>query len=240
MAMTDFGFRCCPIFHAEILEISGDEVVFSPLRCFVTNGRTILSASKRPCEVRTNTHKTKELLPPTKYVESVWRTKKTHPIGMEKPSCELLELPEIAASRTLSTLSTRHRLFSLAELAEARNHLEWNTRMERISEKIQKQAELRRRELERLEAATKETISLRKEERETRTTVERALLEETKKIAEHAGKVSRILGYRTTQTGKKWVVLQDTEDDTTVCVWATRSLERILDRQAACFQKYNV
>ena len=47
--MADFGFRRCPIFEVEVLEVHDDEVVFSRLRCFFKDAPTILAASRRPC-----------------------------------------------------------------------------------------------------------------------------------------------------------------------------------------------
>ena len=52
--------------------------------------------------------------------------------------------------------------------------------MERIAEIVRENAESRRRELERLEAATQEIRALREERAATRLAVEAALVEETK------------------------------------------------------------
>ena len=82
-AMDYGGFW--PIFHAEIVGEEGGEVLFSPLRCFTKVGPTILAASKRPCELHPGAPNPQDLLPPTRHVEWVWRTKKHTGLEMKSP-----------------------------------------------------------------------------------------------------------------------------------------------------------
>ena len=102
-AMADFGFQNCPIFQT-IDGLEGSEVFFSPLRCYTKIGPTVLAASNKPCELHPGAPNPQDLLPPTRHVEWVWRTKITSRIGVEKPSCELVEVPQIAEGRNISTL----------------------------------------------------------------------------------------------------------------------------------------
>lgn len=262
--MADFGLRNYPIFQTEILGVEDEGVVFAPLRCYTKDGSTILATHNKPCEMHPGAPDPRELLPSTTHVEWRWRARKPKKIGSERPSCELVEVPEVAEGRSLSTLSTRNRLQRLCELVEAERRLDWEARMERIAERYSENVEARQRELEHLQAATQERRKLWEEKTATRHTVERALLEETTKIAMQAGKVLDILGFRTTQTGNRRVVLrallcaneyepcegealgckhdrQGSEeealgDEPCVCVWETKGLGRILDSQAECFE----
>ena len=44
--MADFGYKSCPIFHAEIVGEEGGEVLFSPLRCFTKGGAAGTNGAK--------------------------------------------------------------------------------------------------------------------------------------------------------------------------------------------------
>ena len=101
--------------------------------------------------------------------------------------------------------------------------MDWEARINKIAEKVRENTEIRRRELEQLEAATQEIRELREERAATKFAVEKALVNdrETKKISEQAGKVFHILGFRVTQTGRKRVVLLGENEDQEVCVWET-------------------
>lgn len=107
--------------------------------------------------------------------------KKRSTIGVKKPSCELVEVPHIAAGKTLSTLSTRNRLLRLKELVKARTRLDWEARMEKIAVKEKANTEIRRKEIKQLEVAMKEIRELREERAATRIAVERVLLDDTQK-----------------------------------------------------------
>ena len=233
--MADLGLRNCLIFRTEILGMEGEEVLFSPLQAYTKDATTILAAYNKPCELHQGAPDPREVLPPTRHVEWVWRTRKTQRIGVARPSCELVEVPEMAAGRRLSTLSTRGRLQRRLELEEAELRLDWEDRMGRIVERHRALAEARARELEQLEATIQERRRALEQRTATRRVVEKALLEGTKKIAELTGKILDILGVRATQTGRRRIVLQEAEDGPIVCVWATKGLERILDNQAGAF-----
>ena len=155
-------------------------MLFSAVRCCTKVGPTILAASNRPCELQPGAPNPQDLLPPTRHVEWLLRTKKTQRIGIEKPSCELTEAPQIAEGRHISTLSTRNRYNRLQELVNARDCLVWAGRMEKIAAIGRENAEKRRGEIERLEEATREIRAFREEKAETRLAVEAALVKETK------------------------------------------------------------
>ena len=111
-AMADFGFQNCPRrteTETEIVGMEGSEVFFSPLRCYTKIGPTILAASNKPCELHPGAPNPQDLLLPTRHVEWVWRTKASR-IGVEKPSCELVEVPQITEGRNISTLSTINKV----------------------------------------------------------------------------------------------------------------------------------
>ena len=71
-----FRFRRCPIFVTEILDVQGDEVVFSKLCCW-TKG-TILVPSPRPCQIHPDAPDPAEFLPPTERIVWMWQKKKCH------------------------------------------------------------------------------------------------------------------------------------------------------------------
>lgn len=75
--------------------------------------------------------------------------------------------------------------------------------------KLQRKTEIRQKEIERLEAATKEIPELWKERAATRIAVQRALLDDGhKKNEELAGKFLLVLECRDTQTDRKRVVAE--------------------------------
>ena len=99
-AMADFGLRRCPIFEVEILGVEEDEILFSSLRCFHKDAPTTLVAWNKPCELHPNAPDAGQLLPPTEHLECVWRRRKVcNRIGVERPSCELVELPALPRPR---------------------------------------------------------------------------------------------------------------------------------------------
>ena len=101
-AVDDSG-RNCLIFRTEILGMEGEVVLFSPLQAYTKNAPTILAAYNKPCELHQGGPDLREVLPPIWNVEFVWRTRKPQLIGVAIPSCELVEVPEMAAARRLST-----------------------------------------------------------------------------------------------------------------------------------------
>ena len=251
--VADFGLRNCPIFRTEILGMEGEEVLFSPLQAYTKDAPTILAAHNKPCELHLGAPDPGEVLPPTEHVGWVWRRQKTHPIGIERPSCELLEVPEIAAGRRLSTLSTRGLLRRQEELLEAAAFLDWEARIRLVAERHIAWGEELAAEREREKALLEATVQRRREEiagtSRARSAVEEALLGNTQKVADIAGKAFDILGARTTERGGRRVVLRASgpgpgpapapdNDQPAICVWATRGLERILDNQeGSCFSR---
>lgn len=77
----------------------------------------------------------KTLLLPTEHVEWEWWKKKVHAIGVEKLSCELVEMPEKSAQREPSTPSTRNRARRLEDILEEREKLGSSQTLENVTRK---------------------------------------------------------------------------------------------------------
>lgn len=77
----------------------------------------------------------KTLLPPTEHVEWEWGKKKVHAIGVEKLSCEPVEMPEKSAQREPSTPSTRNRARRLEDILEEREKLGSSQTLENVTRK---------------------------------------------------------------------------------------------------------
>lgn len=93
---------------------------FSKFRCYRKDAITILVLSRGSCQVfPEGVPDPAEFLPPTEHVEWKFRRAKTRAIGHQKSFGELLEVPEIAYERELSTRSTRLRARRLAEILNA-------------------------------------------------------------------------------------------------------------------------
>ena len=213
--------------------MEGEEVLFLPLQAYTKDVPTILAAYNKPCELHQGAPDPREVLPPTRHVEWVWRTRKPQQIGVARPLCELVEVPEMAAGRRLSTLSTRWRLQRRLELEEAELRLDWA----RSVENCRKAQGSGRGSGKRAKAiGGYHTGASQGSRAKGRNQARRRIsaFGRDKKIAELAGKVLDILGVRATQTGRRRVVLQE-EDGPIVCVWATKGLERILGNQAEAF-----
>ena len=103
--MGDFG----PYFTRRLWERKVERCYFRLFAASQKSGQPFLPASKRPCELHPGAPNPQDLLPPTRHVEWVWRTKKTHRIWDEKPSCELVEVQQIVEGRHVSTLSKKDR-----------------------------------------------------------------------------------------------------------------------------------
>ncbi|MEW8580964.1 MAG: hypothetical protein AB2570_04580, partial [Candidatus Thiodiazotropha endolucinida] len=157
---ADFGFRDCPIFRVDILETrqgvredGEDTILFSPLRCYTKDAgsATILAACKKPTALHPNGPDPSILLPPTNKVSWVWREKKSQRIGVETSQFQIVEMPEIAKGRQLSTLSTRNREKRLWDLLQAANIEKWRREAQkRLEEEKEKNRRYRREELERM------------------------------------------------------------------------------------------
>ena len=240
-AMSNFALRCCPIFLAEILAVDGEDVAFSPLRCYTKDAPTILCASTRPCELHANGPNLQELLPPTRVVEWAWRTRKTHKIGVEPPSCDLVEVPEMVEARHLSTLSTKGRFARLFELAEGNQRIVRARHVLELARQEEARAARCKAEFERLEKATARAIRERDRRNQLHQTIDDsfATTRLAAKIAAFAGSRAFVLAYTETKNGTKKVLLEDETDGEKrlVWVWPTRGLDRILASQATFFEK---
>ena len=225
-AMADFGLRRCPIFCSEILGAAGEEVAFSPIRCFVKDAPTILAAYNRHCELHIGAPDPSTVLPPTEHVEWVWRTPKTHRIGTE-----------IAAGRRLATLSTRGRLRRQQELLDGLARVDWEERMRPVAARHQALWEARAQELARLREAVEEKRRCIEGRQRQKQETEKVLSLPFQKLAAVAdeGLEAVCLGFCTVRTGRG-VTLQEAVDcGGRFAVWETKGLERILDRMAGVF-----
>ena len=241
-SMSDFALRGCPIFLAEILAVDGEDVAFSPLRCYTKDAPTILCASTRPCELHTNGPNLQELLPPTRVVEWAWRTRKTQKIGVEPPSCDLVEVPEMVEARHLSTLSTKGRFACLLELAEGNQRIVRARHVRELARQEEARAARCKAEFEQLEKATARAIRERDRRNQLHQTIDDsfATTRLADKIAAYAGCRAFILAYTETTNGTKKVLLeveQGNQEPALVWVWATKGMGRILASQATFFEK---
>ena len=241
-AISNFAIRCCPIFLAEILAVDGEDVALAPLLCYTKDAPTILCASTRPCELHTNGPNLQELLPPTRVVEWAWRTRKTHKIGVEPPSCDLVEVPEMVEARHLSTLSTKGRFARLLELAEGNQRIVRARHVLELARQEEARAARCKAEFEQLEKATARAIRERDRRNQLHQTIDDsfATTRLADKIAAFAGSRAFVLAYTETKNGTKKVLLeveQGNQEPALVWVWSTRGLDRILASQATFFEK---
>ena len=217
--MADFGYRNCPIFQVEILGVENDEVEFSGVCCFQKNAPTILAASRRPWQLRPGAPDPKTLLPLTEHVEWV---------------CPLWEIPEIAANREISTLSTRNRAVRLEEILDEKTKLEWAEKLEEIARTREEAGRLRSQEIEQMWGVVEAKKRLLAERAKIRNTVQRALSEPTtKKLREVSGKHWKAIGHRGTMYGPR-VVLEDEEGEIEV-VYSTKQLTKLLENTKELF-----
>jgi len=134
-SISEFGFKNCPIFRIDILDIQNNNMIFEEgitigeLRCYTKNAPTTLARSKKPTEVHKDPPCLQQLLPPTNFIEWEWRNKKTkNSIGVEKIRYEILEVP---TNREISTLSVNKRKLRLLELIESEKIANWKLEKER-------------------------------------------------------------------------------------------------------------
>ena len=237
-AASDFGFRACPIFRADIESLGEEGVNLGPLICYSKDSstKTILAASKRPTQVHNSESvDLADLLPPTKHVEWMWRTKKMQRIGVELVR---YNLHVIHTSRTISTLSTRERERKLLAIEKARAEEQWRYLFASEQEnKIQQRAEeVRRLEiLVRMKEAYDELSAFTQEQ------VQNALTQlTTESVSSLCGKYE-IRGYRSRahhhpermlSSGIRVVVYGA---DGIQVVWSTKGLDKVLEKFSHLF-----
>ena len=235
-AMGDYGFRNCPIFHAEILSADKENgILLSDLQCYTKDNesKTILAACRRPMQIHKDTQDPSILLPPTKTIEWEWRTKKGHTIGTELSKYTLQEIPEIAQQRTISLLSTRNREEKLLQIAEEQYGEEWRFRTMETMEEYHKQhienIQRRKEELVELRGILAKAKIYKGMSRNMLQIVQDALSKSTFHICTLSGNtIWNVLGYRL-QNDKYRVVVQSEEDwKEPICIWANKGLEKIL------------
>ena len=236
-AMGDFGFRNCPIFHTEILSLEKETgIQLSNLQCYTKNkdSKTILCANRRPTQLHTNAEDPNELLPPSPTVEWEWRKKKCHAIGTDLPNNSLQEVPEIAAKRNISLLSTRKREEKLLYLLEEQSAEEWKRRTWENLGQYQKE------HMQNIEQRKQELVDIRKYLEQNRIDLHRSqmvywLVEDTLRgkttnVSALAGKgVWSVLGYRLPNDKKHCrVVVAKKEGGAPISIWANKGLREIL------------
>jgi len=243
-AAADFGFRACPIFRVDILAAGEEGVELAPLRCYTkdADARTILAASKRPTQLHPNGPATETLLPPSATISWAWRTAKCQAIGRDISAFPLREVPEIAEVRAISTLSTRNRERRLLEIRDAANAETWKrrawARLEAEKRHHEEQQRRRAEELAKLAELAGAHKRYAERSQETARNVEEVLASKTEKVADLAGRRWTVLGFRRMdcpgQCKNPRVVLQQGAE--TRVVWATKSLETLLDGCADLFE----
>ena len=232
-AMGDFGFRNCPIFHTEILSLETG-IQLSNLQCYTKDSKTILCASRRPTQLRPNAEDPSKLLPPVPTVEWEWRKKKCHAIVVDLPTYSLQEVPEIAAKRNISLLSTRQRGEKLVYLLEEQSVEEWKRRTWENLEKYQKE------HIQNIEQRKQELVDIHKyivqnrkdlyRPHEVHWIVDHTLGGKTTNISTLAGKgVWSVLGYRL-PNDKTYcrVVVAEKEGGIPTSIWANNGLRKVL------------
>ena len=143
-------------------------------------------------------------------------------------------MPEIAANRKLSTLSTRNRAARLEEIFEEKTKLEWTEKLEKIAKKREETRELRSKEIEQIRGIVEAKKRLLAERAKIRDEVEWALSErKTKKLREVSGKPWKVLGHREATFGLR-VVLKDKEGGTEV-VYSTKQLAKLVENTRELF-----
>ena len=252
-AAADFGFRACPIFRLDIVGANEEGVEIAPLRCYTkaADSNTILAASKKPTQLHPNGTDLSTMLPPTRTVSWVWRTKKCHAFGRNKSDFDLQEVPEIAREQEVYNLSTRNRAKRLQEIWEAAEEEDWRrTVLARVEEEKKRQQEAqehRKKQLEKVAHLVEATARYKKISGKIREQVEEKLGKtKTEKIANlsFSNRIWDVLGYRRQKNkqSKPRVVLREAkppqqkesnaatnaEDADVVVVWANQKLERIL------------
>ena len=242
-AMGDFGFRNCPIFHTEILGLE-KSIQMTNLQCYTKDSKTILCASRRPTQLHPNAEDPSKLLPPVPTVEWEWRKKKCHAIGVDLPTYSLQEVPEIAAKRNISLLSTRQRADKFVYLLEEQSAEEWKRRTWENLEKYQKEY------TQNIEQRKQELVDIHKYIEQNRIDLYRSQMvysivvdilgwEKTTNISTLAGKgVWSVLGYRFPKDKKYCrVVVAEKEGGVPTSIWANNGLRKVLQATTDSVEK---
>ena len=196
--MADFGFRNCPIFLVEILGVENNEVEFSEVYCFQKNAPTILAASRRPFQLHPGAPEPPNAPSSNRACGVGLAPKKGACNRNGTPSCPLWEVPEIAANRRLSTLSTRNRALRLEEILEERARLEWGAQLEEIARAREEARRLRqpRNRANAGDSGGEEAAAGRKRRKSEETVLGILSERKTKKIRDVAGRRWKVLGHR--------------------------------------------
>ena len=235
-SIGDFGFRNCPIFFAEILLVEEDTFHISNLQCYTKNKntKTILAACRKPTQVRKTTLDPKEYLPSTDTIEWTWRkTKCCNAIGVEASKYTFQEMPEIAAKRSVSLLSTRKREYVLEQIEEELQTELWKEKANNLLVAMQKEhqenIQKRREELEDIQKRIEENEEHMHNSAWMRCIVEQTLRKDTQPISILSGQKWAILGYRKSTTSFPRVVVGKYEGGIPFCIWANTKLAKLLE-----------
>ena len=253
-AVSDFGFRNCPIFQIEILSADIDTGVhLSKLECYTKDSKTILASCNRPCQLHPKVEDPTLFLPPTETVEWTWRKKKTHTIGIEKPTYPIQKVDSIAEQKTVSLLSTAGRDKRLRELVEEQEAIEWRDGVLDAIEEIRDAHKIAKQKwLEEIQKLREMVVEYNKDQEDSsyvESIVDKSLSQNTEHISTISSeeKVYTILGYRKyPNKNNSRVVLVETENIgmlEPICIWSNKGLERLLELSRKCTKyttdKYN-
>lgn len=246
-AAADFGFRACPIFRLDIVGVNEEGVEMAPLRAYTkgANSNTVLAANRKPTQLHPNGADISAILPPSKTVSWVWRTKKCHALGRNKSVFDLQETPEIAREQEVYNLSTRNREKRIQEIWEAAQEENWRKKVlfsfEEEKKKQQESEEHRKKQLEKIADIVEANERYLELSKQISIQVKHKLAEyKTEKIANLCppNQIWKILGYRRQKNkqSKPRVVLRlqrTKQESRTEVVWANQKLDKIL---GACEQ----
>ena len=149
------------------------------------------------------THSSREQQAPPRHEEWVQRTKKTSTIGMEKPPCELMEVPDSRRQDPFHTLDKKPLVASQRAAGSKDTPGLGNTNGENCREKESNDRNTAKRD------RAARSCHKGNPQASGRRRCRKSPSGQHKKIAELAGKVVLVLGCSETETGWKRVVLKE-------------------------------
>jgi len=230
-AISAFGFRCCPIYHIEILATE-PHIVLAPLRCYTkeNTSKTILARAKKPMQVPKNARDPSVVLPPRKHIEWVWRKEKSSAVGIEKLP---YSIEEIETNNSISLLSKRDRTSRQQEILDLvfeenwqKEHLE--PRRKYIAE-LEEKNRTKKKDIARALDIAEKMRNYREMEVQAEVQICEVLRKETtQKTFDFAGQKIDVLGFRKIGEQLSRIVALDSAGEH-VCIQQTKGLCRILD-----------
>ena len=138
--ISDFGPKLVPIYRVDLLSIENEKIILSPIRCYVKgeDAFTILTPCRKPLNIIKDPPNIDFYLPPTHFVNFKWRIKKEKQPKHRKPTQELIEMPNLAKSKKISTISVKERFKIQEELRELKEKGEFICKSNTIINKLYK------------------------------------------------------------------------------------------------------